>query len=99
MLTAMESDSESKALVPAGDGAVPVPAGASDVVPAIIADAGARASRRYLEFFAVTIENANTRPANSCVANPSACFPTLRCRRRTASARHTDSQLRKPAGP
>jgi len=59
----MESDSESKALVPASDGAVPAPAGTADVVPAIVAAAGARASRRFLEFFAVTIENPNTRAA------------------------------------
>jgi hypothetical protein len=33
------------------------------VVPAIIAAAGDKAARRYIEFFAVTIENANTRAA------------------------------------
>ena len=59
----MESDSESKALVPARDGAVPAQAGAADVVPALVAAAGPRASRRFLEFFAVTIENPNTRAA------------------------------------
>jgi hypothetical protein len=59
----METDSESKALVPAGDGALPAPAGTPDVVPALIAAAGDKAARRYLEFFAVTIENANTRAA------------------------------------
>jgi integrase/recombinase XerD len=32
-------------------------------VPAIVANAGARASRRFLEFFAASIENDNTRPA------------------------------------
>jgi site-specific recombinase XerD len=58
----MESDSESKALVPANGGAVPAPAGAADVVPALVA-AAPRSSRRYLEFFAVTIENPNTRAA------------------------------------
>ena len=63
MLTAMESDSESKALVPAGGGALSASADASNVVPAIIAAAGPRASRRFLEFFAVTIENPNTRAA------------------------------------
>ena len=36
---------------------------ASPVVPAIVAAAGEKAARRYLEFFAVTIENANTREA------------------------------------
>ena len=36
---------------------------ASIVVPAIIADAGDAAARRYLEFFAVTIRNKNTRIA------------------------------------
>jgi len=33
------------------------------VVPAIIADAGEHAARRFLEFFAVTIRNKNTRTA------------------------------------
>ena len=36
---------------------------ASIVVPAIIADAGDRAARRFLEFFAATIRNKNTRAA------------------------------------
>jgi hypothetical protein len=33
------------------------------VIPAIIADAGEHASRRFLEFFAATIRNRNTRTA------------------------------------
>jgi site-specific recombinase XerD len=33
------------------------------VVPGIIADAGQRAARRFLEFFAATIRNRNTRAA------------------------------------
>jgi hypothetical protein len=36
-------------------------AAASIVVPAIIADAGDQAARRFLEFFAATIRNKNTR--------------------------------------
>jgi site-specific recombinase XerD len=36
---------------------------ATVVVPGIIADAGARATRRFLEFFAATIRNRNTRAA------------------------------------
>src|SRR5271167_521151 len=36
---------------------------ASIVVPAIIADAGDQAARRFLEFFAATIRNKNTRTA------------------------------------
>jgi integrase/recombinase XerD len=39
------------------------PTSASQVVPAIVAAAGDKAARRYLEFFAVTIENPNTRQA------------------------------------
>jgi site-specific recombinase XerD len=35
----------------------------SVVVPAIIADAGEHATRRFLEFFAATIRNRNTRTA------------------------------------
>ena len=41
----------------------PVPALASMVVPAIIAEAGETAARRFLEFFAATIRNRNTRMA------------------------------------
>ena len=33
------------------------------VVPAIVADAGNAAAKRFLEFFAVTIRNKNTRTA------------------------------------
>jgi len=33
------------------------------VVPAMIADAGAQATKRFLEFFAATIRNKNTRMA------------------------------------
>jgi site-specific recombinase XerD len=40
-----------------------IPASAGVVVPAIIADAGETATRRFLEFFAVTIRNRNTRMA------------------------------------
>jgi len=36
---------------------------ASIVVPAMIADAGEQATRRFLEFFAATIRNRNTRTA------------------------------------
>jgi site-specific recombinase XerD len=50
---------------------VPIPArlAASIVVPAIIADAGDRAAKRFLEFFAATIRNKNTRMAyyRACV--------------------------------
>src|ERR1017187_5129973 len=38
-------------------------ASGSVVVPAIIADAGEHATRRFLEFFAATIRNKNTRTA------------------------------------
>ena len=37
--------------------------GGGTVVPAIVAAAGDGASRRFLEFFAVTIDNPNTRAA------------------------------------
>ena len=42
---------------------ISVAAAASIVVPAIVADAGDRAARRFLEFFAATIRNKNTRMA------------------------------------
>ena len=61
MLTAMESEPKSTALVVPENRSVA--AGQDQVVPAIIASGGPRASRRFLEFFAVTIENPNTRAA------------------------------------
>jgi integrase/recombinase XerD len=57
---------ESKALVPVESGppaAVATRRPAGTVVPAIVAAAGENAMRRFLEFFAVTIDNANTRDA------------------------------------
>jgi hypothetical protein len=59
----MIETSESKALVTADSGALGAPADASRVVPAIVAAGGDKAMRRYLEFFAVTIDNPNTRAA------------------------------------
>ena len=58
----MESDPKSTALVIPENRSVTA-ADASDLVPAIVGAAGDKASRRYLEFFAVTIENPNTRAA------------------------------------
>ena len=48
---------------------IPVRVAASIVVPAIIGDAGDRATKRFLEFFAATIRNKNTRMAyyRACV--------------------------------
>jgi site-specific recombinase XerD len=60
-LIGMESEPETTALIVAENGSLTV--GANQVVPALVASAGPRASRRYLEFFAVTIENPNTRAA------------------------------------
>ena len=40
-----------------------VPLSKSSVLPALIADAGDKAARRFLEFFTVTIRNPNTRAA------------------------------------
>src|SRR3954465_5157987 len=40
-----------------------VPAPSGPVVPALIADAGDQAARRFFEFFTANIENANTRLA------------------------------------
>src|ERR1700753_1697571 len=44
-------------------GSATVAADGKLVVPAIIADAGDRAAKRFLEYFAVTIRNRNTRQA------------------------------------
>src|SRR6202012_605549 len=49
-------------IVPLATGLV-VAIGQSVVIPRIIADAGDRAARRFLEFFAATIRNRNTRTA------------------------------------
>jgi site-specific recombinase XerD len=57
----MESKSESKALVAAESKVLA--AGSRPAVPALIAEAGEHASRRFLEFFAATIRNKNTRQA------------------------------------
>jgi hypothetical protein len=61
MLTCKESEPETTALVVPENGSLTV--GANHVVPAIVAATGDKAARRYLEFFAVTIENPNTREA------------------------------------
>jgi site-specific recombinase XerD len=60
----MESDRESQALVPAESRPLTSVAGhAGIVVPRVIAAAGEKAARRFLEFFAATIRNKNTRQA------------------------------------
>jgi hypothetical protein len=58
----MESDPQSTALAIPENRALAA-GGESKVVPGIVASAGDKASRRYLEFFSVTIENPNTRAA------------------------------------
>src|ERR1700674_1331388 len=47
----------------AGELRISATVAASVVVPAIVADAGDQAARRFLEFFAATIRNKNTRMA------------------------------------
>jgi site-specific recombinase XerD len=59
----MDSDRDSTALVTVRSGALTRPADVARLVPAIVAAAGDKAARRFLEFFAVTIENPNTRQA------------------------------------
>ena len=60
----MESDGESTELVTVESGAlIETRRAGGTVVPAIVAAAGDNAMRRYLEFFAVTIDNPNTRAA------------------------------------
>ena len=60
----MESDGESTELVTVESGAlIETRRGDGAVVPAIVAAAGDGAARRFLEFFAVTIDNPNTRAA------------------------------------
>jgi hypothetical protein len=60
----MESGRESKALMPAARRPLKSVAGrAGMLVPRLIVAAGEQASRRFLEFFAATIRNKNTRQA------------------------------------
>jgi hypothetical protein len=60
----MESDRQSKALVPAESRPLKSVAGRGGMlVPRVIAEAGDQAARRFLEFFAATIRNKNTRQA------------------------------------
>src|ERR1700691_4272848 len=60
----METDGESTELVTVESGAlIETRRGGGTVVPAIVAAAGDGAARRFLEFFAVTIDNPNTRAA------------------------------------
>jgi site-specific recombinase XerC len=60
----MESGSESKALVPAEQRPLKSVAGRHGMlVPRLIAEAGDQAAKRFLEFFAATIRNKNTRQA------------------------------------
>ena len=60
----MESDGDSTELVTVESGAlIETRRGGGTVVPAIVAAAGDGAARRFLEFFAVTIDNPNTRAA------------------------------------
>jgi hypothetical protein len=63
----MESDRDSRDLAPAESGPLPTVetrrASSASVVPALVAAGGDKAMRRYLEFFAVTIDNSYTRVA------------------------------------
>ncbi len=60
----MESDGDSQALVAADSRPLKSVAGrAGMLVPRVIAEAGEKAARRFLEFFAATIRNKNTRQA------------------------------------
>jgi hypothetical protein len=63
----MDSTSDSKALVPAGNRPLATldaarPFGRAIVVPKLVADAGDRAAKRFASFFG-SIENDNTRAA------------------------------------
>src|SRR5580704_14816063 len=63
----MDSEDESKALVTVDSGSLQAMetrrGDQAMVVPAIVAAGGDKAMRRFLEFFAVTIDNKNTRAA------------------------------------
>src|SRR5580692_10533521 len=57
----MSDQTRQLAVITPGRTVAAAPAGI--VVPAIVADAGEHAARRFLEFFAATIRNKNTRTA------------------------------------
>ncbi len=60
----MKTDGESQALASAESRPLKSVAGrAGMLVPRVIAAAGEKAARRFLEFFAATIRNKNTRQA------------------------------------
>ncbi|MGP0059947.1 MAG: tyrosine-type recombinase/integrase [Beijerinckiaceae bacterium] len=59
----MESPGESTDLVPADSGPPAVLEPTTGIVPRLVAGAGDKAARRFLEFFAATIHNQNTREA------------------------------------
>lgn len=56
----VEPDDQARALTVGRTAAVGMSLNAT-IIPAIIADAGEHATRRFLEFFAATIRNKNTR--------------------------------------
>ena len=56
-------------LEPARIAVTPSRSGELFIVPAIIADAGDRAGKRFIEFFTATIRNANTRKAYARAVN------------------------------
>jgi site-specific recombinase XerD len=58
-----EKPMPSEVIIRDTSGGVVAVAGVDVVLPSIIALAGDRAARRFLEFFAATIRNANTREA------------------------------------
>jgi Phage integrase family len=61
--TEPKSDQQLTVVPAAGSRKIARAVAASIVVPAIVADAGDTATKRFLEFFAVTIRNKNTRTA------------------------------------
>jgi hypothetical protein len=58
-----ETPDQSRQLTVARPSRAVAAASATMVVPGIVADAGEHAVRRFLEFFAATIRNKNTRTA------------------------------------
>jgi site-specific recombinase XerD len=64
----MDSDRDSTALVTVRSGALTRPADVARLVPAIVAAAGDKAARRFLEFFAVTIDWCEQRHLDELVA-------------------------------
>jgi hypothetical protein len=90
----MKSDPRSTDLVILESGVLAAGHDGSRPVPAIVAAAGDRAARRFLEFFAVTIENPNSREAYFRACRRFFAWTDARTRPQGARRHRTDAYRR-----